>query len=114
MHFSFQSVNPISPRGSVVVSGPLFINSGANVTYNCTAQGEPSNVHVWMLNGMIIEDDNEYNITTEVLDTSSSSELTILNVNAAIHQGRYNCIVSNLGGFGENDILVTGNTEIVT
>ena len=101
-------VNSISPYGNVSLTGPLYLVSGEKVSYNCTVNGAPDNVHVWMINGIKIANNEQYTINTIISDLSSFSELIILSVDAAKNQGTIHCKVSNLGGSGEDEILVTG------
>lgn len=78
------------------------------MSYNCTANGAPDNVHVWTIDGIEIANNEEYTINTIMSDVSSFSELTILSVDAATNQGTFYCNVTNLGGSGEGELLVTG------
>ncbi len=95
------------------LTGPNFVISETNYSYTCSAYGGPENVFIWMINGTVIEDDDQYDINREMTNlTSSSSELKILSVDAATNKGNYSCNVSNIGGFGEDSILVTGNKII--
>ena len=91
----------------------MFATERQQTSYNCSAYGGPDNVFIWMIDGIVIEDDNQYDISREMTNlTSSSSELKILSVDAATNKGNYSCNVSNVGGFGEDSILVTGNKII--
>ena len=101
-------MNPISPYGSVLLSGPMFLSDEQQVKYNCTAEGGPNNTYIWMKNGVAINDDDHHDIETIVLDTFSSSVLTVISVDAARDQGTYRCNVSNIGGTGEDSLYVTG------
>ena len=101
-------VNSISPYDNVSLTGPFYLVTGEEVSYNCTANGAPDNVHVWMINGIEIANNEQYTINTIISDLSSFSELIILSVDAAKDQGTIHCKVSNLGGSGEDEILVTG------
>ena len=104
-------VNVIPPNGTVSLTGPIFVSQEEQVKYNCTAEGGPNNTYIWMKKGVVIDDDNQHNIETIVLDTFSSSVLTVISVDAARDQGTYNCSVSNTGGTGEDSLIVTGNSE---
>ena len=101
-------VNAIPPNGTVSLTGLHFVSQDEQVKYNCTAEGGPNNTYIWMKNGVIIDDDNRHNIETIVLDTFSSSVLTVISVDAARDQGTYRCNVSNVGGTGEDSLNVTG------
>ena len=90
------------------MSGLRFLSKGQRVSYNCTAEGGPNNAYTWIINGEIINDDDQYDIETIVLDIFSSSVLTVISVDAARDQGTYRCIVSNIGGTGEDSLNVTG------
>ena len=82
--------------------------TGEKVSYNCTANGAPDNVNVWMINGIEIANNAEYTINNTISDLSSFSELTILSVDAVTNQGTFYCVVTNLGGSSEDKLLVTG------
>ena len=86
----------------------MFLSDGQQVKYNCTAEGGPNNTYIWMKNGVTIYDDDQHNIETIVLDTFSSSVLTVISVDAARDQGTYRCNVSNVGGTGKDSLNVTG------
>ena len=109
------SVNPISPNGNVMLDGPMFVRSEQQVSYTCPAYGGPDNTFEWMINGETIEDGlPEFDIVTTMISlTSSLSELTVISVNPAADQGSYSCIVSNVGGSGEDSIIVTGNNNSI-
>ena len=93
----------------------MFVRSEQQVSYTCSAYGGPDNTFEWMINGETIEDGlPEFDIVTTMINlTSSLSELTVISVNPAADQGSYSCIVSNVGGSGEDSIIVTGKNNSI-
>lgn len=95
----------------MTIIGPLSVQIDQRVSFTCRAFGGPNNTYTWKLNGIEIEEDedSQYNITTSVLDSSSSSVLVILRIVPAIHSGAVlSCSVSNLAGSGSDSHLITG------
>ncbi len=71
----------------------MFATERQQTSYICSAYGGPDKVFIWMIDvdGIVIEYDNQYDISTEMINlTSNSSELTILSVDVT-NKGNYSC-----------------------
>ena len=92
----------VSPNGSVAVfPDEVSASFGDNVTFNCSAKGGPHNVFRWLKDGEILPDE-EFDV------------LTIYNVNATMHGGRYTCLVNNTAGFGIDVGVLNVNPLVIT
>lgn len=93
----------VSPGGSLIMTGEVNgttystnipVKQGGEFKLTCTAEGGPSNLYTWHLNGQVVTD-NSFNITSTSGDISSTSTLSVSNVDAITHAGMYRCTVSN-------------------
>ena len=100
-------MNSIFP--SITLKGNNFVEQGEQLKLTCTAEGGPNNEHIWMLNGEVINDrDGLFQITTVINKTSSVSMLSVSSIDAATHQGMYECNVTNMAGSDKDTLNVTG------
>ena len=101
-------MNSIFP--SIKIRGNKFVEQGEQLNLTCSAEGGPNNEHIWMLNGEVINDgDGLFQITTVFINrTSSVSMLSVSSIDAATHQGMYECNVTNVAGSDKDTLNVTG------
>ena len=66
------------------------------MTFNCSAQGGPNNILLWLKNGIVLDGESSSHLTiTNISETSSL--LTITNI--TVEDGaEYSCVVSNAAG----------------
>ena len=89
-------------------SGNLYVKQGGRFDITCSASGGPNNTHTWRRNGIEVINSNTFTITSTINDIESESILSVSEINAAIHQGSYECEVINNAGDEKRELTIHG------